>query len=95
MPEDSAQSNVEGQQELYGVASIWESLRDDPRNDTPAGTQMLEFGCRPDPDYTVLTESGPKLITFEKVTDIELPSAMTKEEVKDYVQEEVLPLDDD
>jgi hypothetical protein len=77
----------------YGAASIWESLRDDPRNDAPAGTQVLEFGFAPDPEYDVLTEDGPKRITYEKVCDIDLPGEMTKEEIKDYVQEEVLPLE--
>ena len=78
----------------YSYASIWESLRDDPRNDVPAGTRTLQFGSRPDPDYEVMTEDNVKRITHEKVCDVDFPGEMTEEEIADYVVEEVLPLDD-
>lgn len=84
----------EVEEETYGKVSIWESLQDDPRNDMPAGTRYVKFGTRPDPDYTVLTESGVKEITHEQVIAVDLPGKMSKEEIREYLQEEVLPLDD-
>jgi len=79
----------------YKHAVIAESLRDDPRNEVDAGMQTIHFGRNPDPDYNVLTDDGPKRITHEIVEHIEAPRRMTKDEFKQYIQDEVLPLDDE
>lgn len=76
----------------YKHAIIAESLRDDPANDCPAGTQTIHFGKNADPSYDVLTEGGPKRITHDIVERIEAPRKMTKAEFKKYIQDEVLPL---
>lgn len=77
----------------YKFAVIAESLRDDPRNDVEAGTQTIHFGFDPDPDYDVLTDDGVKRITHETVERIEAPHRMSKSEFKQYIRDEVLPLE--
>lgn len=78
----------------YEHAVIAESLRYDPRNDNDAGTQTVHFGPDPEPDYHVLTDDGPLLITHEIVERIDAPRAMTRDEFVDYIQEEVLPMEE-
>jgi cell wall assembly regulator SMI1 len=77
----------------YKYAKIVESLRDDPRNGYEAGSQIIVFGKDTDPDYNVLTEDGPRLITHELVKMIEAPQRLTEDEFTEYIQEEVLPLE--
>jgi len=79
----------------YKHAIIAESLRDDPRNDVPEGTQTIHFGKNADPSYDVITDDGPKRITHDIVERIEAPRKMTQAEFKKYIQDEVLPLDED
>jgi len=76
-------------------AVIAESLRDDPRNDAEAGTQTIHFGSDPDPDYNVLTDDGVKRITHDIVERIEAPRELTKNEFKEYIRDEVLPLEEE
>lgn len=79
----------------YKHAVIAESLRDDPRNDAPAGTQTIHFGSNPDPDYDVITDDGPKRITHEIVKKIEAPRRMNEREFTRYIRDQVLPLEDE
>ena len=79
----------------YKYAVISESLRDDPRNEVEAGTQTIHFGRDPDPDYDVLTDNGPKRITHEIIERIEAPRKMAKDEFKQHIQNEVLPLEEE
>jgi hypothetical protein len=52
-----------------------------------------EHGFDPDPDYDVLTDDGVKRITHEVVERIEAPHRMAKSEFKQYIRDEVLPLE--